>query len=67
MVHGQSSVCAGASLVELREAYTEMSPAEQASPLYSHSIEELNTLSDDRHERLSADTGSCPLVIMVLL
>jgi hypothetical protein len=67
MVHGQSSVRADASLVQLWQVYTEMGPAEQASPLYEVSINELNTLSDDRRERLLADTGSCPPVIMVLL
>jgi uncharacterized protein YjiS (DUF1127 family) len=67
MVHGQSSVRADASLVALWQAYTELPPAEQVSPLYEQSIVELNQLSDDRRERLLADTGSCPAVIMVLL
>jgi Protein of unknown function (DUF4239) len=67
MVHGQSSVRADASLVALWQAYTDMGPAEQVSPLYEQSIVELNQLSDDRRERLLADTGSCPAVIMFLL
>lgn len=67
MVHGQSSIRADASLVELWQVYTDMGPTEQSSPLYEESILQLNTLSDDRRERLLADTGSCPAVILFLL
>lgn len=67
MAHGQSSVRADATLSALWQVYTEMGPSEQASPMYSESLTELNALADDRRERLLAATGSCPPVIMLLL
>jgi hypothetical protein len=67
MEHGQSSIRADASLDELWQVYTDMGTAEQTSPLYDQSLEQLNALSDDRRERLLAATGSCPPVIMFLL
>lgn len=67
LAHGSSSVRADASLTELWQVYTSMGPAERATPLYAQSITQLNALSDDRHQRLLAATGSCPQVILFLL
>lgn len=67
MAHDQTSVRADAEMTALWQVYTTMGPSERANPLYETSITQLNTLSDDRRERLLAASGSCPDVIMFLL
>jgi hypothetical protein len=67
MAQGQTSVRADAEMTALWQVYTTMGPSERATPLYTASVTQLNTLSDDRRERLLALSGSCPQVIMFLL
>lgn len=67
MAHGQSSPQANAALIDLWHTYTDTRELNQSSPLYSDSLSQLNTITDDRRLRLLASQSRIPLVMWAML
>jgi hypothetical protein len=67
MAHGRSSEQAEAELIALWHVYTDMPQSERSSPLYSESLTQLNTVTDNRRLRLLASKNRVQPVMWLML